>query len=161
MKNKFCVIFLLIAIITVMVLGIVVFLSLRSSVRFPELGIMRIFDFFGPENDLCLASTPGANAGLIMIPYQSGNPDRELAVIIGASVSYVLSEVKYFTLFIVVMTVLAVNAFSIIIYFVLDKIGKPIVSREKAALALEIDEMLAEIDSLMEKSKMNQMVLVK
>jgi len=156
MKNKFCVFFLLIAIITVMVLGIVVFLSLRSSI---EPCIRRVF--FGLENDLYLASTPVANTGFIVNPYQAGNPDRDLAVIIGASVSYILGEVKYFTLFIVVMTVLALNACSIIIYFILDKIGKPIVDREKTDLALEIDEMLAEIDSLIEKSKMNQMVSVK
>ena len=199
MKNKFCVFFLLIAIITVLILGIVVFLSLWSSFKCPDPGMMKVLDFFGLENDLCFASTPGvnqgfsanqgfgANQGFAMNPYQTGNSERDTAIMIGASVSYILKEVKYFTLLIVVLTVLALNACSIIIYFVLDKIAKPIVREEETtmdisdkensrdnlnyyiekqttgmdSLSLEIDEMLAEISSLIERSNLNQKALVK
>jgi len=126
MKNKFVVFFLLIAIFTVLVLGIVVLISLQESFRCPDSDVMKIFDFLGMENDLCSAPGFGANQGFganhgfAINPYRIGNSERELAAVIGASVSYILSEVKYFTLFIVVLTVLALNACSIIVYFILD-----------------------------------------
>jgi len=200
MKNKFIVFFLLIAIVTVLVLGIVVFISLWSSVRCPDPGMMKVFGFFDIENDLCFVPAFDTNTEFVVNPYQAGNLDqegylrptglvevRDMAVIIGASVSYILREVKYFTLFIVVLMVLALNACSIIVYFVLDKVAKPIVRQEETTmdisdkenggdnpgyyieeqasgmtrLSLEIDEMLAEISSVMEKSKLNQRVLVK
>jgi len=191
MKNKFIVFFLLIAIITVLILGIVVIISLQRSIGCPDPGMMKVFDFFGIENDLCFASAFdanqgfGANQGFAINPYQTGNSDRDMAVIIGTSVAYILSEVKYFTLFIVVLTVLALNACSIIVYFVLDKAANPVVKQEgtqmneelrmrnedyvsnnnepvgciedrtssAALLSLEIDEMLAEIDLVMERNK--------
>jgi signal transduction histidine kinase len=197
MKNKFCVFFLLIAIITVLVLGIVVFLSLWSSFRCPDPGMMKVLDFFDLENDLCFAPgfapTPGANTefganhGFAINPYRTGNSERDTAIMVGASVSYILREVKYFTLLIVVLTVLALNACSIIVYFVLDKIAKPTVKEEETtmdisekekgrdnlnyyiekqstgmdSLSLEIDRMLAEINSLIERSNLNQKALVK
>ena len=193
MKNKFIVFFLLIAIITVLILGIVVVISLQRSIGCPDPGMMKVLDFFGIENDLCFAPAFDANTGFsanqgfAMKPYQAGNSDRDMAVIIGTSVSYILREVKYFTLFIVVLTVLALNACSIIVYFILDKVAQPTVKQEEttmdisdkkngvdnlgyyiedqssdmARLSLEIDEMLAKISSVMEKSKSNQRVLVK
>jgi len=214
MRNKFCVLFLLIAIVTVLVLGIVVFLSLWDSLRCREPDLKKVLDYFGRESDLCLDSASGANTGFVantgygvnpgfsvdpgftVNPYQAGNSDRErdLALIIGSSISYILGEVKYFTLFIVVLTVLALNAYALIIYFILDKAAKPGTAppvkpetRHKTMgntvtghfiggkvpeeyikqtsgmkrFSLEIDEMLAEINLVMERSKLNQGVLVK
>jgi len=54
MKNKFSLFFLLIAIITVLVLGIVVFLSLWSEIKRPDPGMMKVLDFLDIKNDLCL-----------------------------------------------------------------------------------------------------------
>jgi ABC-type transport system involved in multi-copper enzyme maturation permease subunit len=181
MKNKFCVFFLLIAIITVLILGIVVFLSLWSSFKCPDPGMMKVLDYFGLENDLCFTS------GFAVNPYRTGSSDRDTAIMIGASVSYILREVKYFTLLIVVLTVLALNACSIIVYFIIDKIANPNVREEETTmdisdkennrdnlnyyiekqsagmdrLSLEIDEMLAEINSLIERSNLKQKALVK
>jgi cation transport ATPase len=137
MKNRFFVFFLMIAIVAVIVLGIVVFLLFWDSSRYPDPGKIRVIGSFGMENDLCSAPVFdantgfGANTGFAVNPYQTGNPERDIAVIIGASVSYILREVKYFTLFIVVLTVFALNACSIIIYFILDKAVQPIVKREE------------------------------
>jgi len=125
MKNRFCIFFLLIAIVIVLVLGIIVFLSLWSSFKCPDPGMMRVLDYFGIEQDLCYDPAPGARTGLAVNPYQADNSERNLALIIGSSVSYIISEVKYFTLFIVVLTVLALNVYALIVYFVLDKIIKP------------------------------------
>jgi hypothetical protein len=130
MKNKFIMFFLLIAIIMVIVLGIVVFMSLKSSAGSPDQEMMRVIDLLGIENDLCSAPAFGANQGFAVNPYQPGNQDQDNAAVIGASVSYILREVKYFTLFIVVLTVLALNACSIIIYFILDNVFKPTVMKE-------------------------------
>jgi hypothetical protein len=142
-----------------------VFLSLWESSRCPEPGKMRAVGSLGMEDDPRFAPAFDANMGFVVNPYQTGNPDKDTAVMIGSSVSYILSEVKYFTLFIVVLTVLALNAYALIVYFVLDKIAKPgtaaLVKRTSGLMSLEIDEMLAEIDSVMEKSKLIQRGLLK
>jgi flagellar basal body-associated protein FliL len=196
MKNKFIMFFLMIAIVTVLVLGIVVFLSVWDSSKYPDSGKIRIIGSFDMESDLYFDPVPGVNTGFVVNPYQAGNSDRErdFALVIGTSVSYILREVKYFTLFIVVLTVLALNAYALIVYFVLDKMVKqrtttPVKPEEitktmsnavmghinagkepdgyikqtsaMARFSLEIDEMLAEINSVMEKSKLNQKVLLK
>jgi len=130
MRNKFCIFFLLIAIVIVLVLGIIVFLSLWSSFKCPDPGMIRVLDYFGIDGNLCLDtlcpdSSFGGKADFAVNPYQAGNPDRDIAFIIGSSVSYILNEVKYFTLFIVILTVLALNVYALIIYFVFDRIAKP------------------------------------
>jgi hypothetical protein len=176
----------MVAIVTILVLGIFVFLSVWDSSRIPDSGRMRAIGSSGMENAPRLAPAFAVN------PYQSGNPDRDTAVMIGASVSYILREVKYFTLFIVILAVLALNTYALIVYFVLDKIVKPktttlanpetgpktvssavlghindgkdpddYIKRTSGMISLEIDEMLAEIDSVMEKCKSNQRVLLK
>jgi len=143
MKNKFVVFFLLFAIVAVLVLVIVALSSLLGSVGCSDPGMMKIFDFFGIENDLCFVPAFGANTGLsantgfdanqgfAVNPYQTGNTGRDMAVIVGASVAYILREVKYFTLFIVALTVLALNACSIIVYFIFGNVAKPTVGREE------------------------------
>ena len=130
MKSRFCMFFLMIAVVTVLVLGIFVFLSFWDSFRCPDPGKIRVIGSFGMENDPYFDPAPGVNTGFgadtgfAVNPYQSGNPERDMPLIIGASVSYILDEVKYFTLFIVVLTVLALNAYALIVYFVLDKAAK-------------------------------------
>jgi flagellar basal body-associated protein FliL len=159
MKNKFIVFLLLIAIITVLLLGIVMIISLQGSIESIDPDMMKVFDFFGIENDLCFSSAFDANTGynanqvFAVNPYQTGNSERDMAVIIGASVSYILSEVKYFTLFIVVLTVLALNACSIIVYFILDKAATPVVKQgetqknEELGMSNEGSGMIKEVKS--------------
>ena len=197
MKSRFFMFFLMIAIVTVLVLGIFVFLSVWDSVRCPDSGRMKVIGSFGTENDPRFDPAFDANAGFgtnigfVMNPYQTGNSERDTAVMIGASVSYILRELKNFTLFVVVLTALAFNAYALIVYFIFNKNAKqgsatPVSpetrpetvnsavmghvnggkdpdgynKRTSGMLSLEIDEMLAEIDAVMEKCKSNQRVLI-
>jgi len=184
MKNRFIMFFLMVAIVAVLVLGIFVFLSVWDSSGSFDSGKMKAIGFLDIENDPLPDPPFGVNAGFAVSPYQADNSGRDMAVMIMASVSYILREVKHFALFVVVLTVLALNAYALIFYFVINKISKketattinPQTSPQTVssavmghinikpaigALSLEIDEMLAQIDAITEKSKLNQKVLLK
>jgi hypothetical protein len=171
----------------IVITAIVVFLLLRASDISLNLGI-KYLEFQGIENDL--NPVPGADNGFVVNPYQTGNPEQNQAIIMGASISYILREVKSFTMFAIILAVLALIAYVIIAYIVLNKLLNPIVKTEEpqkneeagirnedyvnnnndsdnkelnnciedrpsstALLSLSIDEMLSDIDTAMEKSR--------
>jgi hypothetical protein len=162
--------------------AVIVFLMLRASGIFISQGVSRLDASFDLPSDV--------NNGFVLNPYQSGNTEQNQALIIGASVSYILREIKSFTMFSVILAVLALTAHEIIIYMALKRITMPIVagtveiqkdnsdnnnvnnnnsepcnyieglSSNPSFLSLNIDEMLASIDSTMEKSQVNLKVML-
>ncbi|MDR2923404.1 MAG: methyl-accepting chemotaxis protein [Treponema sp.] len=81
----------------------------------------------GTFRDTGYDPTLGVNIGYIMKSFQIGNSDQNMAILIGASESYILKEVKTITRFTFVLSALALLLSVIIIYIVLNKITKPIV----------------------------------
>jgi hypothetical protein len=182
MKDKSSLFLLLIAVMMIVVTAAIVFLMLQASGLSLDLGLKEI-EFQGIEDDLSFDPANGADNGFIVNPYQNGNLDRNQAVIIGATVSYILKEVKAFTMFAVVLMVLTLISYVIIACIVLNRIARPIIKIEEiqkevsdkehggdndneesggyiedgtsgnAILSRNIDEMLSEIDVVMEKSK--------
>jgi methyl-accepting chemotaxis protein len=63
----------------------------------------------------------------VMKPFQIGNSDHNLAVLIGASESYIMREVNAITRFTIILTVIALALNSAITFFTLNKVTKPIV----------------------------------
>jgi hypothetical protein len=76
------------------------------------------------ENDLFFDPAFDEDPGFVMDPYQTVSYEQKLAIMIGASVSYILKEVKSFTMFIVLLSVFAFAAYVIIVSIVLKKINK-------------------------------------
>ena len=190
MKDRTNLFLLLIALMMIAVTAVIVFLLLRSSGICISQGVSHLDSGF----DL----PPDVNNGFVVNPYQSGSADQTQAFIIGASVSYILKEIKSFTMFSVILAVLALAAYVIIIYMALNKITRPIaagaleiqkdnsedenadsgnvnnnsnnnsdpgnyiesLSSNPAFLSLNIEEMLASIDSAMEKSRVKFSVML-
>jgi len=69
----------------------------------------------------------GKNIGFVIKPFQIGNSDHNMAVLFGASESYIFKEIRTITKVTVLLAVLALALSSIIVYFVLNKVTKPIV----------------------------------
>ena len=137
MKNKFTVFLLLIAIMIIVITTIVVYLLLRTSDISFNLG-MKYLEFQCIENDL--NPVPGADNGFVVNPYQAGNPEQNQAVIMGTSVSYILREVKSFTMFAVVLAILALVAYVIIAYIVIDKLLNPVIKTDEPPNDVSDDE---------------------
>jgi len=76
----------------------------------------------------------GENIGFVMKPFQIGNSDHNMAVLVGASESYIFREIRDITKFTVILAVLALALSAIIVYFAMNKITGPIVT---AAAALK------------------------
>jgi len=180
MKDKSNLFLLLIAVLMVLVTALIVFLMFRASSISLDLGLKEI-ELQGIEEDFSFDPTYGAENGFVVNPNQNGNLDRKQAVLIGASVSYILKEVKAFTIFAVVLTILALTSYVIIACIVLGRIARPIIKAEKirkdisekihsdnnkepggyvedgnsskAILSRNIDEMLSDIDTVIEESK--------
>jgi len=70
----------------------------------------------------------GENIGFVMKPFQIGNSDHNMAILIGASESYIFKEVRAVTKFTVLLAVLALVLSSVVVCFVLDNMTKPIVN---------------------------------
>jgi len=179
MNIKYYLAFLMLAILAIMLMGAAATLSLRSSGLGYNPGVKKLVSNEINE-DLCCDPAYGVDNGFVVNPYQGGNPDQNQALIIGASVSYILKEVKAFTVFAVALAGLALFAYVTIAFIILNRIVKPVVKEEEepqkneeyaninnkesgsclddpdcsaAFLSRNIDEMLAEIDKVMEKSK--------
>jgi len=186
MNIKYYLIFLMLAIAAIVLMGAAATISLRASGLGFNSGAKRL-EVQDNEEDLCFDPTCGADNGFVVTPYQPGNTERNQALIIGASVSYILKEVKAFTMFAVAMAVLSLVTYVTIAYIILSRIGRPIVKAEEpfkkeelgmrneeyadgndgkepvdcigdktlraVFLSRNIDEMLADIDKVMEKSK--------
>jgi methyl-accepting chemotaxis protein len=67
------------------------------------------------------------NIGFILKSFQIGNSDQHMAVLIGASESYIFNEVKAITRFTIILAALALSFSAIIVYFVFNKVTKPII----------------------------------
>jgi len=193
MKIKYYLAFLLLVILAIALMGAAATLSPRPSGLSLNPGMKKI-EFHDIEEDLYFDPTYGADNGFVVNPYQAVNPDRNQALIIGASVSYILKEVKAFTMFAVALAVAALIAYVIIAFIILNRIVKPIVKAEEpgkneelgmrneenadnvnnkesgggiedknsgaAVLSRNIDEMLSEIDTVLEKGKIKWSILL-
>jgi hypothetical protein len=113
--NPGLIVFIL-ALMVIMAVGIVLFISFRTCGKSHELNMSENELFFDPDFD--------EDTGFVTHPYQSVSYEQKLAVIIGASVSYILKEVKAFTMFIVLLSVFALAVYVIIVTIVLGKLTK-------------------------------------
>jgi methyl-accepting chemotaxis protein len=77
--------------------------------------------------DIKYDPTLDVNIGFVMKPFQIGNSDHNLAILIGSSESYIFKEVKAITRYTIVLAALALTVSAIIIYIVLNRVTKPIV----------------------------------
>jgi len=116
MKINYGLIFLILVIIALIVMGFTVILLQRTYGRSLDLGIT-VPAFSDIENYAGLDPVPGANNVFVPHPYRTGNQDMERSVIILASVSYILREIKYFIMFVILSATLAFSAWAIIVYF--------------------------------------------
>jgi methyl-accepting chemotaxis protein len=71
--------------------------------------------------------TIGENIGFVMKPFQIGNSDHNMAILIGVSESYIFKEVNAITRFTILLAALALVFSAIIVYIALNKVTKPIV----------------------------------
>jgi len=108
MKINYGLVFMILVILALMVLGFALIMQQRTYGRSLDLGMTE------PYN------------GFVVNPYQTGNLDREQSVILLASVSHILKEIKYFIMFIVLWAILAFSACAIIVYFVRNNVSKQI-----------------------------------
>ncbi|MDR2574884.1 MAG: hypothetical protein LBC52_00395 [Treponema sp.] len=193
MKIKYYLLFLMLTILAIMLMGAAASLSLKASGLGPNSGVNKL-EFHDIKEDISFDPAYGADNGFVVNPYQGDNPEQSQALIIGASVSYILKEVKAFTMFAVALAVVALIAYVTIAYIILNRIVRPIVRAEElrkneelrmrneenadnvnnkesgscfedpncsaAFLSRNIDEMLAEIDKVMEKSKVKWSILL-
>ena len=186
MKIKYYLVFLMLAIIAIVLMGAAATMSLRASgIGFnPD---VKKLESRVINEDLCFDPTCGTDNGFVVNPYQTDNLDRNQALVIGASVSYILKEVKAFTMFAVALAVAALIIYVTIACIILNRIikeEKPEKNEEyvnvnnndndnkevidclgdrnlnAAFLSRNIDEMLAEIDKAMEKSKKRWSILL-
>jgi len=190
MKIKYYLVFMMLAILAIVLMGAAANLSLRSSGIGVYSGVNKL-ESHDLKEDISFDPTYCADNGFVVNPYQIDNLDQNQALIIGASVSYILKEVKAFTMFAVALAVIALMAYVTIAYIILNRIVSPNVKAKEpqkreelemrneenvnvknnvnknkepgsciedpncsaAFLSRNIDEMLAEIDAVMEKSK--------
>jgi len=124
MKIKYYLAFLMLAILAIMLMGAAATLSLRSSGLGYNPGVKKLVSNEINE-DLYCDPAYGMDNGFVVNPYQGGNPDQIQALIIGASVSYILKEVKAFTVFAVALAGLALFAYVTIAFIILNRIVKP------------------------------------
>jgi len=129
MKIKYYLAFLMLVILAIVLMGAAATLSFRTSGLGLNTGVKQL-ETQDIEEDLFLDQTYGADNGFVVNPYQAGYPDRNQALIIGASVSYILKEIKAFTMFAVALAVLALITYVIIAYIILNRIVKPIIKVE-------------------------------
>jgi len=76
----------------------------------------------------------GKNVGFVIKPFQIGNSDHNMAILIGVSESYIFNEIRDITRLTIILAVLALVFSTIIVYIALNNVTKPIV---KAAEALK------------------------
>jgi len=190
MKIKYYLLFLLLAILALLLMGAAANLSLKASGIGFNPGVKKLVSL-GIEEDRWFDPAYGEGNGFVVNPYQTDNLDRNQALVIGASVSYILKEVKAFIMFAVALAVAALIIYVTIAFIFLNRIVRTIVREEEpqkkkkyvnvndndsgnkeitdclgdrnlnaAFLSSNIDEMLADIDKVMEKSKKKWSILL-
>jgi len=80
------------------------------------------------------------NIGFVISPFQIGNSDQKLAVLIGVSESNIFNEVRAVTINIIILTVLALALAAVIVYFVLNKATKPVVRMTKTMKVISLEK---------------------
>jgi len=80
------------------------------------------------------------NIGFVIKPFQIGNSDQKLAILIGVSESNIFKEVRDITKYIIILAVLVLALSAIIVYFVLNKITKPIIKKTKILKVIPLRE---------------------
>jgi len=73
----------------------------------------------------------GENIGFVIKPFQIGNSDQNLAVLIGSSESNIFREVRAVAAQIIILAVLFFALSSVVVYFVLNKVTKPVIRMTK------------------------------
>ena len=190
MKIKYYLVFLMLAILALLLMGAAANLSLKASGIGFNPGVKNLVSL-GIEEDRWFDPAYGEGNGFVVNPYQTDNLDRNQALIIGASVSYILKEVKAFIMFAVALAAAALIIYVTIAFIFLNRIVRTIVREEEprknktyvnvndddsgnkeiidclgdrnlnaAFLSSNIDEMLADIDKVMEKSKKKWSILL-
>jgi len=71
------------------------------------------------------------NIGFVIKPFQIGNSDQRLAILLGAGESNLLKKARAVTGYIIVLAVFALVFQAIIVYFILSKVTKPIIRKTK------------------------------
>jgi hypothetical protein len=121
MKIRYYIVYLLLTVMMIVATGITVFLMFRAYSVSVNPG-MKYLDFHDIEKDLGFDPVFDANNGFVVNPYQTGNPDRNQAAIMEAFASYIMKEVKLFTMFAVVLAVLVLFAYIIVAFIVFNSI---------------------------------------
>jgi len=62
------------------------------------------------------------NVGLVLKSFQIGNSDQKMAILVGATESYIFREVKAITRFTIILAVIVFALSAIIIYFTFDNV---------------------------------------
>jgi len=155
MKIKYCLAFVMLAVLAIVLMGAAETLSFRASGMGLNLGVKQLESQL-IEEDLFFDPTYGADNGFVVNPYQAGNPDRSQALLIGASVSYILKEVKTFTMLAVALAVLALIVYVTIACIILNRILKPIVKAEEPSKNEELGMRNEECVNVNNKVNNNQ-----
>jgi len=85
--------------------------------------------------DTKYAPTLGENIGFVIKPFQIGNSDYNMAILIGASESYIFSEAREITRITIILAVLALVLSTVIVYISLDNVTKPIIKEQTVTLS--------------------------
>jgi len=80
------------------------------------------------------------NIGFVIKPFQIGNSDQKLAILIGASEANIFNEVRDITRYIVILAALALTLSAIIVYFVLNNVTKPIIRMTKTLKVIPLEK---------------------
>lgn len=141
MKINYCSIFLMLALVAVITVGMALFISFRihrisristgSLTSYGSLTSTGSLELNMNDNDLYFASAFDANDGFVVNPYQTSDPEQKLAVMIAVSVVYILKEIRTFTMFAVLLAVIGLASYVIIISIVLNRTAKPVVKPPK------------------------------
>ena len=121
MKLRYYIVYFLLAVMMIVATGITVFLLFRAYNVSVDPGL-KYLDFPDIEKDFSFDPVFDGNNAFVVNPYQTGNPDQNQSALIEAFVSYIMKEVKFFTMCAVVVAVLSLIIYVIVTFVVVDKI---------------------------------------
>ena len=133
MKIRYYIVYILLAVMMIAATGITVFLMFRAY-NINIIPGMNYLEFPGIEKELSVDPACDTNNGFVVNPYQTGNPDQNQAAIIRAFISYIMKEVKVFTMFAVILAVLALITYIIITFIVLNRITSSTTKAEETQI---------------------------
>ena len=123
MKIRYYIAYLLLAVMMITAAGITVFLLFRAyNINYPDI---KPLEFSDVEDDVSSAPVSDSNNVFVLNPYKTGNPEHNQSVIFGVFISYILKEVKLFIMFAAILAVLALIAYVITAFIVLNRIINP------------------------------------